>query len=67
MAGRPRLHRDQADKQHAYRQRQREKREAELEQLAAWRRVRDAATASGTLLGDETEFEAAQIIIRRGV
>lgn len=66
MAGRPRLHPNQAEKQFAYRQRQRAQRDDEREQIAAWQRVRAAATASGILSGDETEFEAAQIIIRRG-
>jgi hypothetical protein len=66
MAGRPRLHPNQADKQFAYRQRQRAQRDAELLQLDAWKRVRDAATANGVLIGDESEFEAAQKIIGRG-
>ncbi len=66
MAGRPRLHPNQADKQFAYRQRQRAQRDTEREQIAAWQRVRDAATASGVLIGDESEFEAAQKIIGRG-
>jgi hypothetical protein len=67
MAGRPRLHPNQAEKQFAYRQRQRVKRDQELNQLAAWQRIREAATASGVLLGDETDFEASQRILRLGV
>ena len=66
MVGRPRLHTNQADKQFAYRQRQRAQRDTELEQIAAWKRVRDAATQSGVLIGDESDFEAARKIIGRG-
>jgi hypothetical protein len=66
MAGRPRLHPNQAEKQFAYRQRQRAHRDTEREQIAAWQRVRDAAIASGVLIGDESEFEAAQKIIACG-
>jgi hypothetical protein len=62
MAGRPRLHPTQADKQFAYRQRQREKRDTGREQLAAWLAVRAAATATGVLTGDESEFEAGRKI-----
>ena len=64
MAGRPRLHRNQADKQLAYRQRQTEKRDTELEQLAAWQAVRAAAIANGVLIGNEPDFEASQRIAR---
>lgn len=64
MAGRPRLHTNQADKQHAYRQRQRDKRDAELSQLAAWQTLRSAAIAQGVLVGEETDAEAAQQIAR---
>lgn len=59
MAGRPRLHPNQAEKQFAYRQRKRAERDNELAQLAAWQRVKDAATASGVLIGDETDDVAA--------
>lgn len=62
MAGRPRLHPNQAEKQFAYRQRQRAQRDTEREQIAAWKRVRDAATATGVLIGDETDFVASQKI-----
>jgi hypothetical protein len=65
MAGRPRLHPNQADKQFAYRQRKRAERDNELAQLAAWQRVKDAAAESGVLIGDESEFGAAQKIIGR--
>jgi hypothetical protein len=64
MAGRPRLHTNQADKQHAYRQRQREKRDAAADRLAAWQTVRAAAQAAGVLIGDEPDFRAAQLIAR---
>ena len=59
MPGRPRLHPNQADKQFAYRQRQKEKRDSELDQLAAWKRVREVAIAQGVLIGDESEWAAA--------
>ena len=64
MAGRPRLHPNQADKQFAYRQRQRVQRDTELDQLAAWQAVRAAATQSGILVGNEPDFEASQKIAR---
>lgn len=62
MAGRTRLHPNQAEKQFAYRQRQRARRDTELGQLAAWQRTRDAATATGVLVGDESDFIAAMKI-----
>lgn len=62
MSGRPRLHPNQAEKQFAYRQRQRAQRDEEREQIAAWLSVREAATSRGILIGDEPEFEAARKI-----
>ena len=59
MAGRPRLHINKADKQFAYRQRQRAQRDNERDELNAWRRVRARAVKAGILIGDETEFRAA--------
>jgi hypothetical protein len=63
MAGRPRLHPTRADKQFAYRQRKSAERDKERDQLAAWCRVREAATATGILIGDESDFVASQKII----
>ncbi len=62
MAGRPRLHPNQAEKQFAYRQRKRAERDDELSQLAAWQRVREAAIASCLIGDDASDAEASESI-----
>ena len=59
MAGRPKIHHNQADKQFAYRQRQRAK---HIEDSAAWKRVLDIAIAQGLISEEEEVAEQARLI-----
>ena len=63
--GRPRIHEDKAAWLKARRDRHRAQRCTELEQVAAWYGVREAAQRSGTLDGTETEPEAMEKIISK--
>lgn len=59
MAGRPKLHRNQADKQFAYRQR---KRAQHADELAAWELVCGIARAEGLVFDDDSTIEQARFI-----
>lgn len=63
--GRPRIYEDEAAWLQARRDRHRARRSAELEQVAVWQRVRDAAIARGVLTGHETEPEAMAKVISK--